>query len=83
MSREKINIEVSDLGNQEDIGDAHEGFSPDTPLREDAFDITDDDKVKIIQDHMQGIMETLGLDLNDDSLIGTPRRVAKMYDIDF
>ena len=70
---------MSDIEQEEAIGDAHEGFSIDTPLREDAFDLSDDDKVKIIQKHMKGIMETLGLDLTDDSLTGTPRRVAKMY----
>ncbi|HEY1044822.1 MAG TPA: GTP cyclohydrolase I FolE [Bacteroidia bacterium] len=50
-----------------------------TPLREDAFDINDDQKIAIIADHFKAIMETLGLDLDDDSLKGTPNRVAKMY----
>ena len=50
-----------------------------TPLREDAFEISDVKKKEIIADHFKGIMETLGLDLNDDSLMGTPYRVAKMY----
>jgi GTP cyclohydrolase I len=63
----------------DDIGDAHEGFSTDTPLLPSAFDRTDDEKIAAIEGHIRGIMETLGLDLEDDSLRGTPRRVAKMY----
>lgn len=51
----------------------------DTPLREDAFDISDAEKIEKIEKHFSQIMEILGLDLNDDSLKGTPRRVAKMY----
>jgi GTP cyclohydrolase IA len=39
----------------------------------------DDEKIKIIAAHFKGIMQTLGLDLNDDSLKETPERVAKMY----
>lgn len=50
-----------------------------TPLREDAFSISDDEKIAKIETHFQAIMETLGLDLDDDSLKGTPHRVAKMY----
>jgi len=63
----------------DDIGDAHETFSTETPLKPDAFDKSDDEKIAIIQEHIRGIMETLGLDLQDDSLVGTPKRVAKMY----
>jgi GTP cyclohydrolase I len=51
----------------------------DTPLRPDAFELSDDEKIAKIQDHFTGIMETLGLDLTDDSLSQTPKRVAKMY----
>jgi len=50
-----------------------------TPLREDAFDLTDDEKIEIIEKHFKEIMLTLGLDLQDESLRGTPKRVAKMY----
>jgi GTP cyclohydrolase I len=63
----------------DDIGDAHEGFSTDTPLLPTAFERSDDEKIAAIEGHIRGIMETLGLDLEDDSLRGTPRRVAKMY----
>jgi GTP cyclohydrolase I len=51
----------------------------DTPIRKDAFDLADDAKIEIIQGHFNAIMETLGLDMEDDSLKGTPRRVAKMF----
>ncbi len=61
------------------IGDAHESFSATTPIREDAFDKSDGEKIAIITEHVKGILETLGMDLEDDSLRGTPRRVAKMY----
>lgn len=50
-----------------------------TPLRDDAFELSDAEKIKKIQFHFTKIMETLGLDLSDDSLAGTPKRVAKMY----
>lgn len=59
--------------------DEHVGSSVDTPLRDDAFDLSDEEKVDKIAHHFKGIMETLGLDLTDDSLSGTPLRVAKMY----
>lgn len=61
------------------MGDDHVGTSVDTPLRPDAFDISDEEKIHIIAQHFEQIMHTLGLDLNDDSLSGTPYRVAKMY----
>lgn len=50
-----------------------------TPLRPDAFDLGDAEKIEIISKHFREIMQTLGLDLEDDSLKGTPNRVAKMY----
>jgi GTP cyclohydrolase I len=61
------------------IGDEHIMTSIETPLRTDAFDLTEDKKIALIEAHFKAIMETLGLDLTDDSLKGTPRRVAKMY----
>lgn len=63
----------------EDYDHDHDSFNIDTPMRSDAFAMSDDEKVNIIQEHFKAIMETLGLDLTDDSLKGTPRRVAKMY----
>lgn len=61
------------------IGDEHVATSYETPMRKDAFIKTDDEKIEIIRWHFEKIMETLGLDLNDDSLKGTPFRVAHMY----
>ncbi|MBT33759.1 MAG: GTP cyclohydrolase I FolE [Thalassobius sp.] len=63
----------------EQIGDEHVGSSYDTPLRKDAFELSDEEKMRKIEHHFKEIMETLGLDLTDDSLKGTPHRVAKMY----
>ena len=63
----------------EQIGDEHVGSSYDTPLRKDAFELSDEEKMIKIEHHFKEIMETLGLDLTDDSLSGTPHRVAKMY----
>ena len=63
----------------EDLGDDHVSASEDTPLREDAFVLSDDEKIEKIQDNVREILLTLGLDLNDDSLKGTPNRVAKMF----
>jgi len=63
----------------EEIGDQHIGTSLETPMREDAFDLSNEEKKTIIAEKFRDIMETLGLDLTDDSLRGTPDRVAKMY----
>ncbi len=63
----------------EDLGDNHIMTSIETPLRSDAFDLSDEEKIEKITEHMMGIMNVLGLDLTDDSLKGTPKRVAKMY----
>lgn len=63
----------------DEIGDEHVGTSHETPLREDAFDLDDELKIELIQKHFKEIMQILGLDLTDDSLSGTPERVAKMY----
>ncbi len=61
------------------IGDDHQMTSIETPLRPDAFEKSDEEKMIVIEQHFKAIMEALGLDLTDDSLMGTPHRVAKMY----
>lgn len=71
-------IELSDMLIDE-MGDNHISTSIDTPMKADAFALTDNEKIEKIEHHFREIMETLGLDLRDDSLRGTPRRVAKMY----
>lgn len=63
----------------DEIGDQHLATSVDTPMREDAFDKSDQEKMDIIEQHFAEIMHALGLDLTDESLRGTPRRVAKMF----
>lgn len=62
-----------------EIGEQHAGTSADTPLKPDAFAISDEEKMRKIANHFAEIMDILGLDLEDDSLSGTPRRVAKMF----
>jgi GTP cyclohydrolase I len=61
------------------VGDNHVATSTDTPMRDDAFELSEQEKMEIIEGHFEKIMQTLGLDLTDDSLRGTPHRVAKMY----
>ena len=61
------------------IGDNHQMTSADTPLRPDAFAKSDEEKMTIIEKHFKVIMEEMGLDMTDDSLQGTPHRVAKMF----
>ena len=70
---------VSNRPNGDVIGDNHIGTSMETPMRADAFEKSDEEKIAVIEAKFRDIMETLGLDLTDDSLNGTPHRVAKMY----
>ena len=77
LSTEETNS--SSILNHEEIGDNHLLTGMDTPMKPTAFLISDEEKKKRIAFHFTEIMDTLGLDLNDDSLQGTPERVAKMY----
>ncbi|SEB85134.1 GTP cyclohydrolase I [Tenacibaculum sp. MAR_2009_124] len=63
----------------DEIGENHVGTSAETPMRPDAFDISDKEKIERIQESVRDILETLGMDLTDDSLSGTPKRVAKAF----
>ena len=63
----------------EEEGDNHFLSNLDTPILDNAFDLSDEEKISKIEEHFREIMKILGLDLNDDSLKGTPYRVAKMY----
>ena len=63
----------------EERGDNHVGAAQDTPLRKDAFVLDDEEKMERIERSVRDILLTLGMDLTDDSLQGTPKRVAKMY----
>ncbi|MCU0417214.1 MAG: GTP cyclohydrolase I FolE [Cytophagaceae bacterium] len=62
-----------------EAGEEHTSSSMNTPLRPDAFELSDATKMEMIEDHFRQIMLILGLDLTDDSLKGTPHRVAKMF----
>ena len=74
MKIEKLILQEEDLQ-----GDDHVGSSAKTPLREDAFLLSNEEKILRIQEDVKNILETLGMDLTDDSLKGTPKRVAKMF----
>jgi len=73
------NTQTKVFNNIDEIGEQHIMTSIETPMRADAFDKCDNEKIDIIARHFEKIMETIGLDLSDDSLSGTPRRVAKMF----
>ena len=64
---------------QDEIGDNHIATNASNPVRKDAFDIPDDKKIELIKKDVESILTTLGMDLTDDSLKGTPNRVAKMF----
>ncbi|WMN06931.1 GTP cyclohydrolase I FolE [Marivirga arenosa] len=68
-----------DLENIDEFGDDHVASNFETPLRADAFEMDDELKMEMIAKHFKEIMHILGMDLSDDSLKGTPQRVAKMY----
>ncbi|HEY1195811.1 MULTISPECIES: GTP cyclohydrolase I FolE [Flavobacterium] len=63
----------------DEIGDSHFSSNAQNPLRPDAFDITDEEKIEKIKKDVESILQTLGMDLTDDSIKGTPNRVAKMF----
>lgn len=80
MKRKEILSDIPlESMSEDEVGELHVSNSAETPLREDAFDMEDALKIELIEKHFREIMLILGLDLNDDSLSGTPKRVAKMY----
>jgi len=81
MSKNKTDIPALSIDKPlaDEMGDNHTATSAETPLRNDAFDLTDQEKIEVIEHHFAHIMHALGLDLNDQSLKGTPHRVAKMF----
>ena len=48
-----------------------------SPIKENP--LTDEEKMEVIEENFKQILETLGLDLTDDSIGKTPARMAKMY----
>lgn len=75
----KTDLDKEELKAIEELGDAHLGNTAKTPMRDDAFALSDVEKIALIREDVEHIMHTLGLDLTDDSLRGTPNRVAKMF----
>ena len=67
------------IDNQDDLADNHQGTSAETPLKKDAFVLSNVEKTLLIEGKIQEVLEILGMDLTDDSMSGTPRRVAKMF----
>lgn len=63
----------------DEIGDNHIATNAKNPVRDDAFNITDEEKIELIKKDVESILLTLGMDLTDDSMKGTPNRVAKMF----
>ena len=77
ISKQKLS-RINEFSHHE-IGDDHLYTGLDTPLKKDAFAISDEEKKNKISILFEEIMDVMGLDLTDDSLKGTPDRVAKMY----
>lgn len=63
----------------DELGKNHIATNAQNPIRNDAFDLSDDQKIELIKKDVENILNTLGMDLSDDSLKGTPNRVAKMF----
>ena len=74
MKIEKILLEQED-----ELGNDHVPTSRETPLRKDAFKKSDDEKIALIKEKVNDILHILGIDLTDDSIKGTPLRVAKAF----
>ncbi|MBQ22411.1 MAG: GTP cyclohydrolase I FolE [Flavobacteriales bacterium] len=74
MEIEKILLEQED-----ELGNDHVPTSRETPLRKDAFKKSDDEKIALIKEKVNDILQILGMDLTDDSIKGTPLRVAKAF----
>jgi GTP cyclohydrolase I len=63
----------------DEIGNNHIATSAQNPIRKDAFELSDEEKINTIKKDVENILNTLGMDLSDDSIKGTPNRVAKMF----
>ena len=63
----------------DELGDNHIATSANNPVRNDAFNLSDEEKIELIKKDVENILTTLGMDLTDDSIKGTPNRVAKMF----
>ncbi len=63
----------------DELGENHIATSATNPVRNDAFTLSDEQKIEQIKKDVENILHTLGMDLTDDSIKGTPQRVAKMF----
>ncbi|MCF6130615.1 GTP cyclohydrolase I FolE [Flavobacterium sp. AS60] len=63
----------------DELGENHIATSAQNPVRNDAFTLSDEQKIESIKKDVENILHTLGMDLTDDSIKGTPNRVAKMF----
>jgi GTP cyclohydrolase I len=79
IATKKKNGHILNGFSHEDIGDDHLYTGLETPMKKDAFKLSDTEKKQRIALLFEEIMDVMGLDLTDDSLKGTPERVAKMY----
>lgn len=82
LKTETLDYPTSNMINDfsiDEIGDDHIYTGLETPMKPDAFNISDAEKKEKIAGLFEQIMDVMGLDLTDDSLRGTPQRVAKMY----
>jgi GTP cyclohydrolase I len=79
VTKNKINGHKLNGFTIEDIGNDHLHTGLETPMKSNAFKISDEEKKQKIAILFEEIMDVMGLDLTDDSLRGTPERVAKMY----
>lgn len=73
---EKVDLSQLDI---DEVGENHLYSAIETPMKKDAFKLSDEEKIEKISESFRDIMDTLGLDLTDDSLKGSPKRVAKMF----
>ena len=78
-TKNRIKLMANNENFDDEIGNNHISTSAKNPVREDAIDISDEQKIELIKKDVENILETLGMDLKDDSIKGTPNRVAKMF----
>ena len=72
-----MNYKTEDFNDE--IGNNHMATNAKNPIRKDAFELSDEQKIEAIKTNVENILTILGMDLTDDSIKGTPNRVAKMF----
>jgi GTP cyclohydrolase I len=77
---QKSTMKIDNIENEiNEIGDAHASANSENPIRKDAFELSNQEKIAVFNKDVEHILHTLGMDLTDDSIKGTPQRVAKMF----